>query len=486
MSKAHHLIVFLTVFLSILITPISSARDISSEVKRDILAIYDSTEQNMDRCDKTPIHRLAEMVLNHLGMKVYYLDIATERLPDDNGMKRYTGIITWFQDEKMKRPEEYINWLLQQGKAGCKLVILGNVGAFQDADSGKWVSLDSINKVFGILGLKYSGLWTDNCHLLEFTEVNPDFFNFEREYKVVPESYIKVRSLDSRNLVILKINRKDIKDGESHLVVISRNGAYAYEPFIYYRGKQTGKTMWYLNPFRFFETAFGLKGIPRLDTTTLYGSRIFYSHIDGDGFTSISEVDKKSLSATIIRDQIIKKYPLPITASVIVGEIDPSLLGCERAVQIARSIFALDNVEAGSHSYSHPSTWEEDHSKLGKKQPLHDLAIPNYNLSLDKEINFSVDYINKMLLPPGKEVKIYQWSGNCQPSSQALEMVKKLGIKNINVNFGAISSQFPSYCYVPPLIRQVDGRVQYYPSTTNEYIFTNEWSGPYYGYLNVI
>ena len=46
--------------------------------------------------------------------------------------------------------------------------------------------------------------------------------------------------------------------------------------------------------------------------------------------------------------------------------------------------------------------------------------------------------------------------------------------------------KFPSYSHLMPLYRSVDGMIQYYSSNTNEILYTNNWTGPYSGFSDVI
>src|SRR5712692_4254266 len=82
----------------------------AGELPRRVLALYKSYEL-VDvpggRRRKNPtlseIHQLAQMPLNWLGLMVDYHDLATG-LPDDSIMRRYRGVLTWFQSELMDEP----------------------------------------------------------------------------------------------------------------------------------------------------------------------------------------------------------------------------------------------------------------------------------------------------------------------------------------------------------------------------------------------
>ena len=97
-----------------------------SEEKREILCLFDSSENRSAQICET--HLYAETVLNHLGLIPVYWDV-NESLPDDAGMARYRGVLTWFMDTRMKRSRAYWEWLAHQATAGRKVVILGNLGA---------------------------------------------------------------------------------------------------------------------------------------------------------------------------------------------------------------------------------------------------------------------------------------------------------------------------------------------------------------------
>ena len=76
---------------------------------------------------------------------------------------------------------------------------------------------------------------------------------------------------------------------------------------------------------------------------------------DGDGFANFSRLKAGQRSAEIIRDRILKKYPFPVTVSIIEAELrglirTQRLEDAEPLQALAREIFALPNVEIASHS----------------------------------------------------------------------------------------------------------------------------------------
>lgn len=133
--------------------------------------------------------------------------------------------------------------------------------------------------------------------------------------------------------------------------------------------------------------------------------------IDGDGFCWKNS--KSQLAGQIFYEEIIKKYPFLFTASVIVKDL---LERDKTSIDLTKKIFASKSVEIASHSFSHPRNWQD----------------PDINLK--KEIDYSVEYINNFLSPKNKKVKIFLWTGQCNPDKKALSRVENLRIFNFNGN----------------------------------------------------
>ncbi|MDX8407951.1 MAG: polysaccharide deacetylase family protein, partial [Mariprofundaceae bacterium] len=186
----------------------------------------------------------------------------------------------------------------------------------------------------------------------------------------------------------------------------------------------------------------------------------------------------------VIRDEILRKYPFPATVSVITSEIEDGGLFPKRAMemqQVARSIFALPNVEIASHTYSHPFNWAR-----AAVDPHAHLNIPDYTYSLEKEVLGSVAYINNHLAPADKKVKVFLWSGDALPGAKALSLAASLGLRNMNGGNTVATSDHPSLTDISSMIRPVDGQVQVYAPVMNENLYTHNWTRPRYGFERVI
>ncbi len=476
----------------------------SDELKRTILGLYDSTEEYNQTQDRNWVHRFAQMPLNYLGMKVRLHDIA-EGLPDDKDMADVYGVLSWFADSDMSDSNAYLSWAIRMIKSGKKFVVLGNLGALNDRGTGKGSNPDLIDQFFDALGMENLGNWTDDPYVLEVTYKDSKMVEFERNLAGDVDYYENLKPSSPRAKVYLEINRKDIENGASALVLTTPSGGAAFGSYAIYFNYLNEMGRWRIDPFAFFNEAFALESRPRMDVTTLMGRRIFYSHIDGDGFRNLSQLDAKKYAGETIYEEILKKYSLPVTVSFITSEVDLRYFGSNRLLDIARKILTLPNVEVGIHTFSHPlqwrkkltafvikgyskktSDWNSDEEKLDTLYPNAAVITVDEKKYLEEEITNAVHYLNKNIAPKDKQVKLFQWSGNCKPQELAIKKVDELGLMNLNGGDSRFDRAFPSYTFVAPLSRQLGNRIQVYSSNANENIYTDGWSSNYHGFLNVI
>jgi hypothetical protein len=114
------------------------------------------------------------------------------------------------------------------------------------------------------------------------------------------------------------------------------------------------------------------------------------------------------------------------------------------------------------------------------------MAIPRYSFNLQKEIPGSIEYIESRLAPPGKRMKLFLWTGDCDPGEEALELAFRSGIMSMNAGDTLITRSFPSLTLVAPLGIPKGKYFQVYAPNQNENVYTNDWTGPFYGYERVI
>lgn len=253
----------------------------------------------------------------------------------------------------------------------------------------------------------------------------------------------------------------------------------------------TEQSRWVVDPFALLKQALRLSDIPVPDVTTENGRRLLLAHVDGDGFPSKAEAPGAPFAGEMLRREILERYRIPHTVSVIEAEVSPQGLYPKWADQlegIAKRIFAMPHVEIASHSYSHPYLWDRrvSHGLFAESKEVDlNLNIPGYQMDLHREIIGSVDYIQKRLAPEGKPVKVFLWTGDTAPSAEALAISDAAGLLNMNGDT-SITRSSPSLTEVKSWGIRKGGHLQIYAPVTNENIYTNLWHGPFYGFERVI
>lgn len=171
---------------------------------------------------------------------------------------------------------------------------------------------------------------------------------------------------------------------------------------------------------------------PVPDTTTREGRRVFYSHIDGTGFSTPSTLPGFPLCSEVLRDQILNRYLLPVTVSVCEAETRAWLPGqqaveASRLEHVARSLFEMPQVQAASNSLSRPAAWS---TGMDISSQLNERAQTTRH-DMPREIAGSMSYIHRRLLPLGKSVSLMLWPAKAAPSAEALEYCRSMGIENL-------------------------------------------------------
>ncbi|MCW5770944.1 MAG: hypothetical protein KIT16_04850 [Rhodospirillaceae bacterium] len=442
-------------------------------------------------------------------------------------MENARGIISWFASEPIKEPGPYLEWLDKQTGAGKRYVMIGDIGFASEA-------LESItlkarfDRIMARIGIAWRGSWVTLTYAKKIVIKNPAMVEFERHYPRLLPPYARTdKTADATSyFAVARIE----ESGNDDLVVIGPGGGYiagAYAALLH----DTSPIVraWYVDPFRFFREAFATDDLPKPDTTTMSGRRIYYSHIDGDGWLNITGIEayanRKITSAEVVLDEVIAKYPdLPVTVAPISGDLDPSWYGDAETQEIARRMFSHANVEAGSHTHSHPFAWAFFHPYDAKREsrylylypprPGHTLkdsvfdpgaieesirnppapvegvydrprsyALKPFDIAL--EIAGSVEIIQR-LVPAGKRVEILQWSGDVTPWADAVARTAALKLRNINGGDSRMDGTFDSYAWVAPLARRVGDRWQVYSSSANENVYTDTWRRRFYAFRTLV
>ena len=441
-------------------------------VPRRVLVVFDSTEAPLAH---SPAHRLMAVPLEYLGLAVDYLD-ATGPLPPGRLSERYVGVVSLFTDDTLADPKRYRDWLVHQLDDGLHLVIVGKPGFAMDA------------ALLARLGLQLEGggVWDGTVKITRRDAV----VGFEAAPITTVREMLALRTGPGAPGMQVDLELTDARGGRAHPVLTAPWGGLALDPFVVETGLED-RTRWVLEPFIFLTRALAIPAMPMLDIATENGLRIFTSHIDGDGFVSASETPHRKLASEVILEEILLRYPVPTTVSVIEGEVGAAGLYrhlTPKLEQIARQMFRLPYIEAASHAYSHPFDWEAaEHGIAAKAHDAAHMPIPGYTFNLEREIAGSVAYIDRRLLPAGKRTRVFLWSGSALPTGNAVAATRRLGLPNVNGgSSGAGGQGIASLTNVTCMARPTEGGYQVYAPHQNENNFTNLWKGPFYGYRRVI
>ncbi len=488
-------------------------------VKREILALYDSRHEA--RPSDTRLHRLAEMPLNWLGLKLTYADVNAP-LPAAEALSRFRGLVTWFV-EPMQSPAAYLAWLDTATAGGLRYACLGDVAPPEPPGSEAPVA-----RILGRLGLKPTSQFVTVTHKAKITTFDADMAGFERPVdKALPEFRV-IEAASTAAKVHLAVSVPDQEgDLASVLIATSLAGGYAADAFTIFYDSAADRARWILNPFAFFKAALGAERFPVPDVTTVSGRRMYFSHIDGDGWNNISEIEgyreAQVPASDVILREVIEPYPdLPISVGLIAGDAVSEIGGTEAARQSAKKLFALPQVEVASHTYSHPFAWGffETYNRQAELALIDKAAHPVLTVmdrvrtflyrvagksdvadtqsryvagsadlprsylkepfGLETEVRQALE-VSSSLAPPGKKAAIYLWSGDAEPYEAAIKATRDAGVRNMNGGDSRLDAEFPSVFYVPPIARTVGAERQIYAANSNENTYTNNWHGPFYG-----
>jgi polysaccharide biosynthesis protein PelA len=490
-------------------------------VRREILAVYDSREE--ERPDQTRIHRFAEMPLNYLGFVVTYWDLSAG-MPSAERSENLRGVITWF---RRPPPPAFYLWAQQEVTRGARMVVLGDSGL----PSGN-TSLADANKLFAEIGFGLSGATVDITYGARVLQ-RDGLVGFERPLDPVLPAFPIVGTFgsDVTSHLVLEYH-EGTQVLASSVVLTSSHGGYAANGYFVYEEPGTGRTKWIIDPFAFFQKAFGVEMMPVPDVTTISGRRIWFSHIDGDGWNNVSYIesyrDKPTIAAGVVLRELIAPYPdLPVAIGVIGADIDERYGGPEAARAVARELYALPQVEVATHTYTHPYQWSffesydraleeringpdesewtavvgdrmrrvarrlfpgfvrknaETETKFIDDDPPR--AYSEFPFDLDQEVRGAITAAEEMA-PEGKRGTLYLWSGGAEPFEAAIARTRRIGLRNLNGGDSRIDADYPSISYLSPIARSVGAERQIYAADANDYIFITDGGGREHGFLNL-
>ncbi|SHO56908.1 endo alpha-1,4 polygalactosaminidase [Vibrio quintilis] len=436
-------------------------------VPRKILIPYNSKRQYLTHSD---VHNRLAAFIEYLGYIPAYLDMSRQSLPTIDPAL-YAGVISWTLETRMYSPA-YVDWLLK-AKGTLPLMVLGQLP-----------QSDKLLKVFGVKMLSVTPPGPYKIRMMkpwlkgEYNALRPDagVFPLQLIKQQDAEPLITITSADGRRLI------QGVRSGRDVLIAA---------PWLI-ENLSVDDSRWMIEPYQLLSRAFQLPPIPAPDVTTESGRRRLISYIDGDAFSSLARLPGQPIAAKVIKDEILKPYKIPVTVSIVEGEVGPKGMYPEQSPyyeKIARQIFALPYVDMATHTFSHPFFWNE---LAGRQKVLKNayrpygshLAVPDYDkIDIRREIEGSIDYINQRLAPKGKKVTAVLWSGDALPGPDPIRHTLEAGVVNVNGGDSFVTDDNPTLSEIAPLGRP-EGELLYqiYAPLMNEELYTNVWHGPFDGF----
>ncbi len=431
----------------------------------------------------TTTHAILQMPLEYHGYEVDYHDVG-QGLPETGAGREYAGIIL---DEELEMPfaEEhaYADWLLARMDEGKKVLFLGSYG-FSDHHER--------TRVFRRLGLRANDETPTPAGEPKIVEIDDAIMNFESKVVATRRDFENIAApVGARVLLGLeaRVHANGTETARYDTTYLASWGGALLSPFVVFEASEE-TVLQFADPFAFLSAIWPAGDFPAPDPTTRDGLRVFYTHIDGDGFSSLSAVEPGRTCGEVLTDGLLADLPWPVTVSVVESEIRGHMLSqtrgeSERLTPIARRLLALPHVEPASHSYSHPYLWQEHDVEF---EGLYDsvnvplkLTAKYPKIDLRRETLGSLAYVTEQLAPAGKPAELLLWSGNCRPSPEALRLLREAGFENMNGGNTILSRRFPGLFGIAPRTITWDGELQIYAANQNEFLYTDGWNGPTWG-----
>lgn len=411
--------------------------------------------------------RYATMPLNYLGYTVEHADVRA--LPEAVPAERYAGVVLWLESQVASGDRARLAaWVARRVADKVPLAWLNDVSPMLESPLRETLGIEM-------------PVAAETAAPVTVAAQAP-MVGFERAPRPHPSEFVPLTVRQGQPLLTLA-------RGPARQVAAALTpwGGYVMQPYATVTLPSVEQNRWVIDPFAFFRAALRLPAMPVPDVTTESGRRMVMVHMDGDGFASRTDSPGHPFAGEVVRDRVVRRYPLPMTISVIEAELSPQGLYPQHSPQleaVARDIFRSPQVEIASHSYSHPFNWRQaDREGAGEG---YNLNIPGYDFDLAREIGGSIAYIQSRLAPPGKRVTMFLWTGDCVPGREALALTRQAGVLNMNGGDTLATRSRPSLTSVEGLGLERNGLFQVFAPNQNENVYTNNWTGPYYGYERVI
>jgi hypothetical protein len=418
-----------------------------------------------------------------------------------------------------------------------RFAVLGGEEIFDDD-----IRIENVNRLFQQIGFQVDDTIVDLTYGTRVLH-RDGLIGFEQPVDPVLPAFPMVSVFGPEVSSHLVLEQRDAETPRASSVVLtSPRGGFAAEGYLVYYEPVTNQTKWIVDPFAFFQKAFGQRVTPIPDVTTVSGRRIYFSHIDGDGWNNVSQIqpfkDQRKISAQVVFDKLIAPYAdLPVSVGVIGANVDERYGQVEASHRVAAALFALPQVEVATHTYTHPYEWPffEKYNRQAEERAIEALggeavvsfgdrllrfvrrllfaegikpraatkvelpsrstdnvkaaddpprAFSEFPFDLDQETRGAVQATDQ-LAPPGKRTALYLWSGGAEPFEAVIARTRQLGLRNMNGGDSRFDPDYPSITYLSPVGRAVGAERQIYATNANDFLYISDGAGRDHGYLHL-
>ncbi len=438
---------------------------------RKVLLLHDAPMQRDGELIFSPVHRYMTMPLEHLGLVPEYLQVDQQPVPQHPLVGRYAGIVMRLDNPPTQPALQAL--LARAVEEGVKVVAVGVAG------------LDEVPALRSLLGL---GLPAADNPAVPRAPIQVVQAQAGIGFEAAPRPQLtQFRNLQAPAGSQVWLKLADARGSTMDAVAVTPWGGYItpgseWVPVL----GQSERLNWVVDPFSFLRQALALPDMPMPDTTTEVGRRLLLVHVDGDGMPSRTLFPGTPLAGEVMLTELLQRYRLPTTVSVIEGEtaahgLHPALSAAME--DTARRIYALPHVQAATHTWSHPFQWHR--AEAGERGERVRMQLGDYRFDAKREIAGSMAYVDR-LLPAGKRTSLVLWSGDTNPGPAMFDEVERAGALAMNGGDTLISQREPSVSLVSPLGLPKGRHFQVYAPNQNENVYTGLFQAPLWGYRRVI
>jgi hypothetical protein len=204
--------------------------DAAPVLGRAVLALYKSSEGQSAK--ENEIVSFVEPVLRQMGFSVRYHD-ADAGVPDQAELAGARAVVSWFRGPSMRTPERYLAFVRETVDSGRKFVVLDNLGAYQERETGRWLESGELNLALSRFGLQYWGDWTDDPALVSIRGADTSVFRTQALASSGARLlFYRYQPIDRDIDVLLSVERRDRAYGPSPVAVANRNGAFVLSSYL--------------------------------------------------------------------------------------------------------------------------------------------------------------------------------------------------------------------------------------------------------------